>query len=83
MPEQTQEKSEHLMIDRIGKEEYVLICDMCEETQAGPFESFYDAVQHKKDNGWKSRKINGSWNDVCPKCTKEAQRERENNTGHR
>lgn len=50
--------------------EYILICDICGEV-AETFNDFYDAVQFKKDEDWKSRKINGDWHDVCPGCLKE------------
>jgi hypothetical protein len=47
--------------------EFILSCDYCGEEVSG-FDDFYDAVQYKKDNGWKSKKIKGEWNDVCPEC---------------
>lgn len=51
--------------------EYTRSCDICGEVIPETFPDFYDAVQFKKDNGWKSRKINGEWHDVCPECLKE------------
>jgi hypothetical protein len=34
-----------------------------------PAESdFYDAVAAKKAAGWKSRKVNGCWEDICDAC---------------
>ena len=47
---------------------YHLACDVCGEEIDETFDDFYDAVQHKKDNGWKSQKVNGEWEDVCPEC---------------
>lgn len=50
---------------------YHLICDICGEESEECFDGFgdfYDAVQYKKDNGWKSQKRNGQWEDVCPDC---------------
>ena len=47
---------------------YILVCDICGEVVDVPFDDFYDAVQFKKDNGWKSRKVNGEWKDICPEC---------------
>lgn len=38
---------------------YFLYCDICFEEESGAFESFYDAVQYKKEYGWKSQKIDG------------------------
>lgn len=49
---------------------YILTCDICGEDASGIFDDLYDAVQYKKDNGWKSQKWNGQWEDVCPKCQK-------------
>lgn len=56
------------MIDKESGE-FILSCDFCCEEVNG-FDDFYDAVDYKKDNGWKSKKINGGWNDVCPECQK-------------
>ncbi|MDR0905795.1 MAG: hypothetical protein LBN00_06440 [Oscillospiraceae bacterium] len=42
-------------------------CDICGEELDGGFD-FYDAVQAKKTAGWKSRKTNGEWEDVCVTC---------------
>jgi hypothetical protein len=55
------------MIDKQGGQ-YYLICDICGEEADEAFDDFYDAVQYKKDNGWKSQKRNGQWEDVCPDC---------------
>jgi hypothetical protein len=46
---------------------YELICNICGEATNG-FEDFYEAVMYKKDNGWKSEKHNGEWEDICPEC---------------
>jgi len=29
---------------------------------------FYEAVSAKKREGWRSRKANGQWQDVCRNC---------------
>jgi hypothetical protein len=56
------------MIERFG-DEFELICDHCEDSVDG-FDEFADAVQHKKDNGWKSVKgDSGSWYELCPDCS--------------
>jgi hypothetical protein len=47
---------------------FALSCDVCEEEAEETFFDFCDAVKYKKDNGWKSRKDGGCWNDVCPAC---------------
>jgi Fe2+ or Zn2+ uptake regulation protein len=54
------------MIDReYGK--FVLVCDICGKEIDG-FEDFHEAVKYKKENGWKSEKYKGEWQDVCPEC---------------
>ena len=50
---------------------YILICDICGEVNAETFYDFSDAVDYKKENDWKSRKIHGQWQDVCPECVEE------------
>jgi len=47
---------------------YVLTCDICGEKALETFEEFHEAVQYKKDEGWKSQKYKGEWEDVCPEC---------------
>ena len=54
------------MIDKI-KGIYVLICDCCGE-EKDTFDNFYDAVEYKKANGWKSQRFNDVWIDACPEC---------------
>ena len=49
--------------------EYILICDVCGDATAGEgWQTFQEAVQHKRDNGWRWRKIDGEWEDICPEC---------------
>jgi len=47
---------------------YTLTCDICGEKAIETFEEFHEAVQYKKDEGWKSQKYKGEWEDVCPEC---------------
>ena len=47
---------------------FCLICDNCGGEHGDSFAGFYDAVDHKKDNGWKSRRNGNEWEDVCPEC---------------
>lgn len=44
-----------------------LQCDYC-STNEGPFDSFGDAIAHKKANGWKNIKEGEEWYDKCPYC---------------
>ena len=43
------------------------ICDYCGGELPSEFD-FYDAVNAKKRAGWKSRKIDGEWQDICCEC---------------
>ncbi len=45
-----------------------LICDICNEEADEQFFKFEDAVNFKKENGWKSKKNGTEWKDVCPDC---------------
>lgn len=48
---------------------FSLYCDICGEEADGMFDEFYEAVEYKKSNGWRSQKNNkGEWEDVCPNC---------------
>ncbi len=49
---------------------YSLACDNCGEELDEQFDSFNDAVEAKKANGWKSKKVKGEWEDWCDKCCK-------------
>lgn len=56
------------MIERF-KDEHVLMCDICGEGVGELFDDFYEAVDYKRRNGWKSQKNDrGEWEDVCPGC---------------
>ncbi len=57
------------MIEKILGRYFSLSCDVCNEVEMNErFDNFDEAVQYKKDNGWKSQKIKGEWEDVCPEC---------------
>jgi hypothetical protein len=45
----------------------LLVCDICDH-EVKYFDNFQDAVDYKKENGWRSRKENGEWLDICPEC---------------
>lgn len=48
-------------------------CDICGEEL--PAESdFYSAVAAKKREGWKGRKVDDEWEDVCCACQDEEDR---------
>jgi hypothetical protein len=64
------------MIDEYDKNYFLLSCDICGNTESGPFEDFYEAVQYKKDHKveWHSLRLYDDragkyiWQDVCEKC---------------
>jgi len=64
------------MIDEYDKNYWLLSCDICGVTEEGPFETFDEAVQYKRDNPdeWKSLRLKNDntgkteWNDVCKGC---------------
>lgn len=49
---------------------YNLTCDVCGNEADEEFFDFNDAVDYKKREGWKSQKVNGEWQDVCPECAR-------------
>lgn len=51
---------------------YIIECDNCGDEE-GTFESFEDALDFKRDRvyGWRSRRCNGDWEDLCPDCAEE------------
>ena len=61
------------MIDEYDKNYFLLSCDICGITEEGPFETFNEAVQYKRDNPdeWKSIFMKDEhtgkykWHDVC------------------
>lgn len=58
------------MIDKIHGV-YYLICDRCEIEAEEEFNEFAEAVEYKKDNGWRSQQPrfeDEEWIDVCPDC---------------
>mgnify|MGYP000934636240 CR=1 FL=1 len=58
-----------MSIEKFG-DTYTPICDICGEELAYELD-FMDAVKAKKDAGWKNRKVDGEWEDICPSCQDE------------
>jgi hypothetical protein len=59
------------MIEKVDGDEFVLSCDNCGDECDEIFESFYEAVEYKKDedNGWRTIKDkDGDWQELCPAC---------------
>lgn len=46
---------------------YIPTCDMCGEQLIEQYD-FDDAVEAKKDAGWRSMKIGDEWIDLCEDC---------------
>ena len=55
------------MIIENYKDRYHLICDICGDTATG-LDDFDEAVEYAKENGWKTEKYNGAWENYCPEC---------------
>ena len=47
---------------------YTLICDICGAGTDEEFDSFQDAIDAREDIGWKSKRVEGEWLDICPDC---------------
>lgn len=55
----------------ISKEygKYTLICDICGAGTDEEYKTFQVAVDSREDTGWKSKKIDGDFVDLCPDCS--------------
>lgn len=54
--------------DRDGKYTvYIPTCDRC-GCELREVKHFSDAVQEKKNSGWRSVKTADGWEDLCPDC---------------
>ena len=59
-----------MAIEQRGEWRYVLVCDECGR-EVKYFNTFDEAVEYKRDNGWKSKKDDGEWVTLCPNCQQE------------
>jgi len=52
----------------IGKEigKHYLVCDICGDYEE--FDTWGEAVDFKKTEGWGSKKTKQGWMDFCPNC---------------
>jgi hypothetical protein len=58
------------MIEKTYRNTYTLFCDHCGDECDEVFDGFEEAVEYKKDNGWRSVKDrNGDWHELCPSCS--------------
>lgn len=51
---------------------FIPVCDGCLAT-LDDCDTFQDAVDECKENGWRNVKVNGTWQNRCPKCYEPAQ----------
>ena len=54
-----------MAIEQRGEWRYVLVCDECGR-EVKYFNTFDEAVEYKRDNGWKSKKDDGEWGRFAP-----------------
>ena len=47
---------------------YTLICDICGAGTDVEFDNFQDAIDARQGLGWKSKRVDGEWTDICPDC---------------
>lgn len=50
---------------------YTLTCDNCGHEFPEQFDEFREAVAAKKEYGWRSKKMDGQWEDWCDCCCEE------------
>lgn len=57
----------------LGKEGglFYIRCDVCGERTDELFYDFNEVAEYKRENGWKSRRVNGQWEEICPDCVEE------------
>ena len=48
----------------------ILTCDICIEPVEHAFDTWDEAIDYKKEHGWKAKKDDNEWIDVCPDCQK-------------
>lgn len=56
-----------MAIEQHGEWKYSLVCDECGH-EVKYFNTFEEAVDYKRENGWKSKKEDGEWATRCPDC---------------
>lgn len=53
---------------------YTPVCDGCLKTLA-KCQTFQDALDITKAEGWRSVKVNGVWQNLCPDCYRERRKD--------
>lgn len=59
------------MIEKVGAT-YIAQCDYCSTYEE--YDSFADAVQGIKEEGWHTTKQYGEWFNMCPACLEKSMR---------
>lgn len=54
------------MIDKLY-DQYEMICDICDDTGI-PCDTFNECRHVMRDQGWRTKKVDGEWMDMCPSC---------------
>ena len=60
-----------MAIEQRGEWRYVIVCDECGRSEVKYFNTLDEAVEYKRDNGWKSKEDDGEWVTLCPNCQQE------------
>jgi len=55
-----------MILDTYGM--FVVVCDCCREPVEDSFESFSEALEWVKNNGWESTFKKSGWENICPDC---------------
>ena len=60
------------MREKLGRNEYQIVCDECEETCTDTFgyDEFDEIIFGMKRDGWAILKEDGEWKHICEDCTK-------------
>lgn len=62
-------KAKDKMIESIFKNKKQVVCDNCGE--GFECDSWEEAQEEMKSQGWKTKKLNGEWVNYCKECVEE------------
>ncbi len=48
--------------------DYIIICDVCQETALEGFDTFQEVMDARREEGWVTARVGGEWADICPEC---------------
>lgn len=64
-----------MTIERSGKDNFVVCCDHCSESDEF-YGDFMEVIEEIKDKGWKvSKDEKGEWDHSCPDCVEKENEE--------